>query len=100
MKVNYKENIYHFNQDDIIVCSLYNNKMLPVNMNLSSKWNITPISYGANTTTKVCANTNTAIISINTTNIYDKGYYDLTVNYSLDNNVLNTQKINKRILIK
>lgn len=100
MKVNYKKNIYHFNQDDIIVCSLYNNKMLPVNLNISSKWNIKPVTFGANTSKIIYSNTNTAIISITSNNTYDKGYYDLSIKYSLDNNVLNTQEINKKILIK
>lgn len=100
MKVNYAKNIYHFNRNDLIVCTLYNNKMLPTNMNITSKWAFTPISVGANTKNIIYANTNTAIISMPNNNLYDRGYYNLQVNYALDNNVVNYQTINKKILIK
>ena len=33
-------------------------------------------------------------------NTYDKGYYNLQVNYTLDSNIMNYQTINKKILIK
>lgn len=101
MRVKYvKNNIYHFNHNDMIVCSLYNNEMLPHNMNLSSKWSIKPISYGTFTNNIIRANTNTAIISTKDSKVYDKGYYQLQVNYALDNNLINYQTITKKILIK
>lgn len=100
MRVNYAKNIYHFNTSDMIVCSLYNNKMLPHNMNITSKWVLTPLSYGANSNNIIYANTNTAIISVKNANAYDKGYYNIQVNYSLDSNTINYQTINKKILIK
>lgn len=101
MKINYVENINHFNQDDIIVCSLYNNDILPTQVNLSSKWLIKPLSYGIDKNIKIYGHTNSAILSIpNTRNEYYKGYYEIQVNYSFDNNVINNQKIKKRILIK
>ena len=100
MKVNYIDNIYHFNGNEMIVCSLWNNKMLPINTKISSKWALTPISHGAKTSNVIYSNTNTAIISIQNSNTYDKGYYNLQVNYSLDGNILNSKTINKKILIK
>lgn len=100
MNVDYVDNIYHFNGNEMIVCSLYNNKMLPTNMNIKSKWELKPISFGANTNNIIYANTNTAIISIPNSNAYDKGYYNLQVNYSLDGNIMNYQTINKKILIQ
>lgn len=99
MDINYVDNIYHFDGNDMIVCSLYNNKMLPHNMNISSKWKLTPVSFKANTDVSIYAKTNTAIISINNNNSYDKGYYNLQIMYSLDPNTLNYQQINKKILI-
>ena len=100
MKVNYVDNVYHFNGNEMIVCSLYNNKMLPIDSNLISKWELKPISFGTKTNNVIYANTNTAIISINNSNTYDKGYYNLQVNYTLDSNIMNYQTINKKILIK
>ena len=100
MRVNYVDNIYHFNGNEMIVCSLWNNKMLPTNTKISSKWTLKPISHGANTNNIIYANTNTAIISVPNSNTYDKGYYNIQVNYSLDGNVLNSKTITKKILIK
>lgn len=100
MDINYAKNVYHFNGDEMIVCSLHNNKMLPININMTSKWKLTPISHGANTNNVIYANTNTAIISVPNSNTYDKGYYNIQVNYSLDGNINNSTKINKKILIK
>ena len=100
MKVNYVDNVNHFNGNEMIVCTLHNNEMLPTNVKLNSKWKLKPISYGTKTNNVIYANSNTAIISIPNSNTYDKGYYNIQVNYSLDGNINEYQTINKKILIK
>ena len=101
MDIKYEENVNHFNKNDMIVCSLENNKMLPTNINLSSKWEIKPLSWANNYLPSVYSNSNIGIISLQENdNKYAQGYYELIVRYSLDQNLINTRKIVKKLLVK
>ncbi len=101
MNINYKENVNHFNKNELIVCSLNNNKMLPANIELSSKWEIKPLSWASDKLPNIYGNSNISIISIQpNNNEYARGYYELTVQYVLDQNLLNYRKIKKKLLIK
>ena len=91
----------HFNSDDLIICSLENNKMLPTNLDVYSKWNIQPISFGISNNVKIYGNSNMSILSIpKNDNIYNKGYYNINVKYSLDKSHIYNKKIKEKILIK
>ena len=101
MYVDYvTNNIYHFDSKDMIVCSLYNNRMLPTDLRKSTKWSILPISHTSRSNVLIKGNTNTCILSIPQNNVYNRGYYNIKVSYSLDGNVVNTSNITKKILIK
>ena len=77
-----------FNQDDIIAGNITNNYRLPVNMIHSSKWKITPLSYGINYTSDIKSNSDMCILSYpNKKDTLEHGYYDVNVRYSLDRNV-------------
>lgn len=92
------ENI--FNSDDIIVSTI-NNINLPFILELGSHWNFKPFSLGMNKEANVNSNTNSAIISMgNGNNYYERGYYDVSVRYSLDNNTQEQKVKRARILIK
>lgn len=78
------KNKYHFNDDDIIVCSLSNNK-LPFKLTLGSKWTFTPMSINTDNSKFIQSPTEMAIISIGNENSkYPSGYYNITCNYSFD----------------
>ena len=89
-----------FNADDIIVSTI-NNINLPFILELGSHWNFKSFSLGMNKEANVYSNTNSAIISMgNGNNQYEKGYYDVSVRYSLDSNT-QEQKIKRaRILVQ
>ena len=92
------ENI--FNTDDIIVSTI-NNINLPFILELGSHWNFKPFSLGMNKEANVNSNTNSAIISMgNGNNYYERGYYDVSVRYSLDSNTQEQKVKRARILIK
>lgn len=92
------ENI--FNIDDIIV-STVNNINLPFILELGSHWSFKPFSLGMNKEANVNSNTNSAIISMgNGNNHYERGYYDVSVRYSLDSNTQGQKTKRARILIR
>ena len=92
------ENI--FNIDDIIV-STVNNINLPFILELGSHWNFKSFSLGMNKEANVNSNTNSAIISMgNGNNHYERGYYDVSVRYSLDSNTQEQKVKRARILIR
>ena len=78
----------HFNDDDIVACYINNNDRLPFNPYISSKWTISPMSLEMSTDSRFESNTEMAILSIpkNDTR-YQKGYYKVTVKYSLDRDI-------------
>lgn len=88
-----------FKQDNIIVANITNNERLPFNFNISAKWEVKPLSIGVTNTAKTIANTEMAIINIpEKDNLYEKGYYDVAVKYSLDSET--NDIITKRARIK
>ena len=98
----------HYNNDDIIVTAI-SNKMIKdgVDTNLEfkleygCKWLYKPVSLKIENSETLSSNTNMGILSIGDSNIkYNKGYYDIIVNYSIDGNTHNNQKLNARILVK
>lgn len=92
------ENI--FNTDDIIVSTI-NNINLPFILELGSHWNFKPFSLGMNKEANVNSNTNSAIISMgNGNNYYERGYYDVSVRYSLDSNTQEQKVKRARILVR
>jgi hypothetical protein len=88
MKFISSEGVNQFNHDDIIAGNITNNYRLPVNMIHSSKWKITPLSYGINYTSDIKSNSDMCILSYpNKKDTLEHGYYDVNVRYSLDRNV-------------
>lgn len=98
----------HFSTDDIIVATISNNMSkdntefnLEFKLDFGSKWIFNPMSLKMYNTENVVSNTEMAIMSIGDSNIkYERGYYDLSVNYSLDGNIQNINTLKSRILIK
>ena len=101
MKLVKSTGINHFKKDDLVICSLENNPMLPTNFELHSKWNIKPLTFGMNPNIHIIGNGNMAILSIpkNDSN-YNRGYYEIEVQYSLNRSFVNNQFIKKKILIE
>lgn len=93
--------INHFIVDDIVVSSIQNNENLAFNMALGSKWEFNHISLGAEDMEPVTSKTNVAIMSIDKEHIkYVKGYYNVTVNYSVDDYYSHNKTLFGKILIK
>jgi hypothetical protein len=96
--------INHFNNDDIIVATVsnkMNNFNIEFKMDHGTKWEIKPASLKMTTSHSVNSSTEMAIMSLGNSNIkYEKGYYDILVNYSIDGNTSNTNQIKSRILVK
>ena len=95
-----KDGINHFNKQDIIVVSLKNNDKLAFRLTHGSKWNISPMSLGMNNVNTVTSNTELAIVSIpDRYTEYERGYYSLYVEYSVDDHAQNvfTKKTQFRI---
>lgn len=99
----------HYNTDDIIVSSISSamtkNGGLPFNVEFKfdygSNWLFKPLSLAMNKNAEVKSNTKMAIMSIGDSNIrYERGYYDLIVNYSIDGNTQNIYEMKSRILVK
>lgn len=94
------EGIHKFDVDSIIVASI-NNIDLPFIFSLGTKWEFKNISVGSSYINKVTSKTNIAIMSIPDNQIkYAKGYYDVTVLYTIDNYHKVSKTITQRICIK
>lgn len=79
------EGINHFAKDDVIVATLSNNERLPININIASKWYITPLSIGVSNTAKCESNAEMVIIDTPENNTqYERGYYNVDMRYSID----------------
>ena len=88
MKFISSEGVNQFNADDIIVGNITNNHRLPINIIHSSKWKISPLSYGMKFTSDTKSNTEMCILSYpKKKDSIERGYYDVSVRYSLDRNV-------------
>jgi hypothetical protein len=80
--------INHFRRTDIIVATAVNNDRLPINMQLGTKWDMTPVSFGHIKSTHMDSNSEMTILPINgDDNLYTRGYYDVIVRYSLDRDI-------------
>ena len=100
--------INHFSTNDIIAATLLN-KMSKDNvdykiefkLDYGSKWSFVPVSLKMKHDVSIVSNSDLAIMSIGDSNIkYDRGYYDLIVNYSIDGNTQHIQTLKSRILVK
>lgn len=99
MKIEYTNGENHFNADDIITCEI-TNVNLPFILSLGSKWTFTKISLGGTSISPVTSKTNTAIVSIDKSQYkYVKGYYDVTVDYSIDDYYQHNRNLTGRFRI-
>jgi hypothetical protein len=95
------EGVNQFTNEDIVVASIQNNENLAFNMSLGSKWEFKHISLGAEDIEPVTSKTNVAIMSVDKDHIkYVKGYYNVTVNYSIDDYYSHNKTMFGKILIK
>lgn len=80
------EGYNHFTRDDMIVATLGNNERLPVNIDISTKWHITPLSIDLNSDVITCeSNAEMVILSAPTNSTqYERGYYNVDMRYSID----------------
>lgn len=76
----------HFTRDDLIVATLSNNERLPININISTKWYITPLSIDLNKDVITCESNAEMVIFSTPTNStqYERGYYNVDMRYSID----------------
>jgi hypothetical protein len=91
--------IHQFNNNDIIACKIENIN-IPFKLTYGSKWEIKPISFGINNFANIKSNTNIGIISIGNNIKYEKGYYEIKVHYTIDNNDKLTYNKTTKFLIK
>lgn len=99
MKIEYTNGENHFNVDDIITCEI-TNVNLPFILSLGSKWTFTKVSLGGTSISPVTSKTNTAIVSIDKSQYkYVKGYYDVTVEYSIDDYYQHNRNLTGRFRI-
>ena len=92
--------INQFNHDDIIVGTI-NNIEFPFILNEGTRWKISPMSPGMEHDSEVTSNTNAFLMSMGGDNTgYDKGYYNITVRYSLDGTTQYQRKHTSRIKVK
>ena len=101
MRLVENEGLNHFTNEDVVVASIQNNENLAFNMSLGSKWEFKHISLGAEDIEPVISKTNVAIMSVDKEHIkYIKGYYNVTVNYSIDDYYSHNKTMFGKILIK
>ena len=90
----------HFKNDDIIACYINNNDRLPFNPYISSKWSISPMSLGMSVESKFESNGEMTILSMpKNDNKYQKGYYKVTVKYSLDRDIQHQFKNTSTLMV-
>ena len=85
-----------FNRSSII-CGVLSNNRLGVNVDISSKWNISRPTLHKVISPSVESNQEMTIISVNNDNLYKPGYYNVNVRYSLDG-ITNNQYVKNCIL--
>ena len=94
------EGINQFDNDDLIVASI-DNVNFPYIFETGSKWKFSPMSLGMLESTNVESNTNSAIVSIGKGNkVYNRGYYNVDVRYSVDSFNQHQYMKKARILVK
>ena len=90
----------HFKDDDIIACYINNNDRLSFNPYISSKWSISPMSLGMSVESKFESNGEMTILSMpKNDNKYQKGYYKVTVKYSLDRDIQHQFKNTSTLMV-
>jgi len=96
----YDNGIHKFSTDDIISLDI-NNIDLPFILSLGTKWTIKNISIGSEYVDEITSKTNTAIVSIPENQVkYAKGFYDVTVSYTLDNYNKSEKTLTQQICIQ
>ena len=91
---------HKFNADNLITVSI-DNINLPFIFSLGTKWNFKNISIGSEYVDEVTSKTNMAIMSVPNNQVkYAKGYYDITVFYTVDNFFDIQRVLSQRICIK
>ena len=97
----------HFETDDIIISEIstkmnkYADFKTEFKLNYGTKWIYEPISLRMKNSAIVESQSETGIMSIGDSNIkYEKGYYNLICNYSIDGNTENIYKKSAKILVK
>ena len=94
-------NVYHFEQNDMIVAKLNNYKHIPFKLIVGSKWTFTPLGIGSHISEVKESDTNFAILSIDDVETkHKKGYYSVHVSYSIDNFLNHNKTRETKILIK
>ena len=77
-----------FKNDDIICGYIHNNDVLPFSSEIGSKWSVSPMSIGMSTDVNYESNAEMTVISLpKNSSKYQKGYYKVTVRYSLDRDI-------------
>lgn len=100
MKAVDNENIYHFDADDIVITKVNNIQDLPFKMSLGTKWTFEKISIGGESIEPVTSNTNAAIMSIDKDHTkYVRGFYNVTINYSIDDYFNHNKTLTTKIRI-
>ena len=90
-----------FNNKDIICAKIVNNDRISTNMMISSKWNVHYASLSNVEPEEFNSNTETTIINIpSKNNEYVKGYYDIDVRYTIDNNTNQQYKTSNTFVIR
>jgi hypothetical protein len=91
---------HKFNADNLITVSI-DNINLPFIFSLGTKWNFKNISIGSEYVDEVTSKTNMAIMSVPNNQVkYAKGYYDITVFYTVDNFFDIQRVLSQRICIQ
>lgn len=91
---------HKFTSEDIVIANI-DNINLPYIFSLGTKWNFKNISIGSEYIDEVNSKTNMAIMSIPYNQVkYAKGYYDVTVTYTVDNVHNISKQLSQRICIK
>lgn len=90
----------HFNVDDLIAANVYTNDNLPTDIMQGSRWSIKPMSLGMTKSQTFESNSEMTIIPYpEGYSNYIKGYYDISLRYSLDGQTQNQYKKKARLRI-
>ena len=79
------EGVNHFTNDDLIAMYLKSNEHLPFKAGISTQWLVSPMSIGMSEDTKIESPNEIAIIGVGHKNFrYERGYYNVSCRFSLD----------------
>lgn len=92
--------VNQFKTDDVIVGTV-NNIEIPFILQLGTKWKISPYSLRMESDSEVTSCSNTFIMGLGGDNtVYSKGYYDVSVRYSIDGHTQQEVRSQSRILVR